>query len=138
MSHITESDVLNNARTFNAGRRWKKPGLLKANDSNLVNSQLVQDAITGMMAATGSSREVCEDALMRAHNLGEILTPQELADRLKVPESWVYEKQRSRCKNPIPSKPLGRYIRFDWDEVVKWLENMSNEEPVLSKPRGKK
>ncbi|MGI0133402.1 MAG: helix-turn-helix transcriptional regulator [Candidatus Micrarchaeaceae archaeon] len=58
--------------------------------------------------------------------LGEILTPEEVAERLKVPASWVYEKTRSRCKNPIPSKPLGRYVRFDWNEVVCWLEAQSN------------
>ena len=82
------------------------------------------------------NREDAEDALMRAHNPGEILTPNELAARLKVPVSWIYEKQRTRCKNPIPSKPKGRYVRFDWDEVTKWLENLSNAPGVSSKVSG--
>jgi excisionase family DNA binding protein len=52
----------------------------------------------------------------------DIITPEEVAARLKVPESWVYEKTRARCRNPIPCLRLGRYIRFDWNAVIKWLE----------------
>jgi excisionase family DNA binding protein len=74
----------------------------------------------------------------RARNLGEILTPEELAERLKVPVSWVYDKQRARCKNKIPSKPMGRYVRFDWDEVVEWLEGLSNIESTGAKEDRKK
>ena len=53
----------------------------------------------------------------------DILTPEELAARLKVPKSWVYEKTRSRDRNqnPLPCLRLGRYIRFDWTKVVEWL-----------------
>jgi excisionase family DNA binding protein len=52
----------------------------------------------------------------------DIITPEEVARRLKVPESWVYEKTRARCRNPIPCLRLGRYIRFDWNAVINWLE----------------
>jgi hypothetical protein len=55
-------------------------------------------------------------------NLGEILTPEELAQRLKVSLAWIKEKRRPRCPNPIPAIPIGKQIRFDWDSVVKWLE----------------
>jgi excisionase family DNA binding protein len=51
----------------------------------------------------------------------DILTPEEVAARLKVPDSWVYEKTRSRCRNPIPCLHIGRYIRFNWSAVVNWL-----------------
>jgi excisionase family DNA binding protein len=51
-----------------------------------------------------------------------ILTPEEVAARLKVPDSWVYEKTRARCRNPIPCLRLGRYVRFDWNAVISWLE----------------
>jgi hypothetical protein len=51
----------------------------------------------------------------------DIITPEEVAARLKVPESWVYEKTRARCRNPIPCLRLGRYIRFDWNAVIHWL-----------------
>ncbi len=51
----------------------------------------------------------------------DIITHEELAARLKVPDSWVYEKTRGRCRNPIPCLRLGRYVRFDWTAVATWL-----------------
>lgn len=58
----------------------------------------------------------------------DILTPEELAARLKVPDSWVYEKTRARCRNPIPCLRLGRYVRFDWNAVINWLSAASIQE----------
>jgi hypothetical protein len=54
--------------------------------------------------------------------IGEILAPEELAQRLKVSTAWITEKRRPRCPNPIPAIPIGKLIRFDWNRVVKWLE----------------
>lgn len=56
----------------------------------------------------------------------ELLTPAELAERLKVPVSWVRERTRSRDlqgDDVIPHLRLGRYIRFRWDspELRAWL-----------------
>jgi hypothetical protein len=55
-----------------------------------------------------------------------VLTPEELAERLKVPVSWVYENTRTRAKvrnlDPLPSIRLGKYLRFYWPEIEKWLE----------------
>jgi excisionase family DNA binding protein len=45
----------------------------------------------------------------------KLLTPDELADRLKVPVTWVYEQSR---KGIIPTHKIGRYIRFDLQEVI--------------------
>ncbi len=45
----------------------------------------------------------------------DLLTPEELADRLKIPLSWVYEQSR---QGNIPTHRLGRYIRFDLHEVL--------------------
>jgi hypothetical protein len=58
----------------------------------------------------------------------DLLTPQELADRLKLPLSWVYEKCRSNGKhgNPLPVLRCGRYLRFSWTEVVKWMRSNSH------------
>lgn len=44
-----------------------------------------------------------------------LLTPEELAERLKVPLSWVYEQSR---QGNIPTHRMGRYIRFDLREVI--------------------
>ena len=45
----------------------------------------------------------------------ELLTPEDLAKKLIVPLSWVYEQSRL---GKIPTHKLGRYIRFDLHEVL--------------------
>jgi excisionase family DNA binding protein len=59
----------------------------------------------------------------------DILTTEELAQRLKVPLSYIYEKQRPKHKNPIPTMKIGRYLRFDWAEVSAWLKSTSTAAP---------
>lgn len=60
---------------------------------------------------------------------GDILTPQELAKRLKVPISWVYKhvddvKQKDGTyMGRLPVLRCGHYLRFSWPEVVEWLRN---------------
>lgn len=54
----------------------------------------------------------------------DILTPEELAARLKVSKSWAYEQTRSRRwarGDSIPCLRIGKYVRFDWTKVVEWL-----------------
>jgi len=54
-----------------------------------------------------------------------LLTPAELAARLRVAESWVREKTRKRSRlrdaDPLPVVRLGKYVRFNWGEVEKWV-----------------
>jgi excisionase family DNA binding protein len=45
----------------------------------------------------------------------ELLTADELAAKLKVPKSWIYEQSR---QDNIPTHRLGRYVRFDLKEVI--------------------
>jgi len=47
----------------------------------------------------------------------DILTPEQLAKRLKVPVSWVYK----HSNNGLPTLRCGRYLRFSWQEVCEWL-----------------
>jgi Helix-turn-helix domain len=55
-----------------------------------------------------------------------ILTPQQVAERLQVKPSWVYEQTRTRSgvrnSDPLPYIKIGLYLRFDWRDVVAWLE----------------
>lgn len=51
---------------------------------------------------------------------GDILTPQELAERLKVPISWIYKKSAA---NGMPVLRCGHYLRFVWPEVCAWMRN---------------
>jgi excisionase family DNA binding protein len=49
------------------------------------------------------------------HKESGLLTPDELADKLRIPVSWAYEQSR---QGKIPTHRLGRYIRFDLQEVL--------------------
>jgi excisionase family DNA binding protein len=45
-----------------------------------------------------------------------LLDPEELAERLNVPLSWVYESSR---QGRIPTVRIGRYVRFKLSDVLK-------------------
>ena len=51
-----------------------------------------------------------------------LLTVEELAERLNLPESWIYAHTRKRSGDPIPGFRLGKYWRFREAEVLQWLE----------------
>lgn len=55
-----------------------------------------------------------------------VLTPEQLAERLQVKPSWIYEQTRNRSgarnPDPLPHIKMGLYLRFDWRDVVAWLE----------------
>jgi hypothetical protein len=55
-----------------------------------------------------------------------ILTPEQLAERLQVQVSFIYENTRARAgrrnPDPLPCIRMGKYLRFYWPEVEKWLE----------------
>jgi hypothetical protein len=52
----------------------------------------------------------------------EVLTAEELASRWRVPQSWIREGTRSRCKDVIPHYRLGKYTRFLWGspQLTEW------------------
>ena len=63
-------------------------------------------------------RDAVRDAIRETGleaNQNELLEPEELALKLKVPISWVYEQSR---QGNIPTHRIGRYIRFHLREVI--------------------
>jgi excisionase family DNA binding protein len=60
-------------------------------------------------------KEALREAAVANGHCTELLEPEELAARLKVPLSWVYEQSR---QGKIPTHRLGRYIRFDLHQVL--------------------
>jgi hypothetical protein len=82
--------------------------------SNNVSSFLIADAEESVSAAD-----------VRPEDL---LTIDELAARLKVEPSSLYEQTRSRAgrrnDDPLPHLRLGQRkgLRFYWPDVVRWLE----------------
>jgi hypothetical protein len=55
----------------------------------------------------------------------DLMTPQEVADWLKVKPSWVAEQVKERAqirsKNPLPHVRLGKYTRFSRMRIAEWL-----------------
>lgn len=50
----------------------------------------------------------------------EFITVGDLAKRLKVPASWVYQRTRLG-QEAIPHVKMGKYVRFNWNEVIAFL-----------------
>ena len=51
----------------------------------------------------------------------ELMTVQQVAELLQVPVSWVYGRLRKRSLEKLPGYRLGKYWRFDKEEVIAWL-----------------
>jgi excisionase family DNA binding protein len=51
----------------------------------------------------------------------ELMTVQQVAELLQVPVSWVYGHTRQRFVDRLPGYRLGKYWRFDKEEVLAWL-----------------
>ncbi len=69
-------------------------------------------------------REIVREEIKAAANGNghrvDLLTPEELAERMKLPVSWVYEQSR---QGNIPTHRLGRYLRFRLAEVLESQKN---------------
>jgi excisionase family DNA binding protein len=52
------------------------------------------------------------------------LTVQEAADLLRVPVSWLYERTRT---NSVPHVKLGKYLRFDREELTAWVDKLRRD-----------
>ena len=66
----------------------------------------------------------------------ELLTVGELADRLRVRASWIYQRTRVRGRDRLPHLKIGKYLRFEEQAVQSWLgrhrreyQNLSGETP---------
>jgi hypothetical protein len=59
----------------------------------------------------------------------DLMSPQEVADWLKVKPSWVKEQTRERAKvrskNPMPFARVGKYARFSRMRIAEWLAENS-------------
>ncbi len=55
--------------------------------------------------------------------LEKLHTVDEVADLLQVPRSWIYQRTRRRGADRLPHIKLGKYIRFEEDAVLAWLDH---------------
>ena len=54
-----------------------------------------------------------------------LLTVQEMAKRINVPESWIYQRTRLGQK-AIPHVRIGKYVRFNPDEVMAFFRKLGD------------
>jgi excisionase family DNA binding protein len=52
----------------------------------------------------------------------ELFTVEELAAKLKVPKSWIYERVRARKGLKLPHIKMGHYLRFERSAVDEFLK----------------
>ena len=62
----------------------------------------------------------------------DLLTPAQLADRLQVKPSWVFERTRARrsAGPPLPFMRVGKHLRFSWAAVSVWLTSTATTAPT--------
>ncbi len=53
--------------------------------------------------------------------MDNLLTAEELARRLNVPLSWIYDRTRKSGPERIPHYKIGKYVRFSESEVTDYL-----------------
>ncbi|RLC03059.1 MAG: DNA-binding protein [Deltaproteobacteria bacterium] len=53
----------------------------------------------------------------------QLLTLAEVAEKLNVGKSWVYQRT---TKGKIPHIKVGRFCRFRWSEVWAWLQEQNS------------
>jgi excisionase family DNA binding protein len=51
-----------------------------------------------------------------------LLTVHEVAEFLRVPASWVYERTRRRGKDRLPHVKVGKYLRFRLSDLQSYIE----------------
>ena len=58
----------------------------------------------------------------------ELVTIQEMAELLKVKQSWLYSRTMHTGANSIPRVKIGKYLRFNPGAVMQWIETQYNGE----------
>ena len=51
-----------------------------------------------------------------------LLTVHEVAELLRVPVSWVYERTRRRGIERLPHLKIGKYLRFCREDILGWID----------------
>jgi hypothetical protein len=51
----------------------------------------------------------------------DMLTPNDVAQMLRVPVSWVYKHTRVTCRDPLPHVKIGKYLRFFESDILGYL-----------------
>jgi excisionase family DNA binding protein len=63
----------------------------------------------------------------KSGDCSQLLTVEEAAELLRVPVSWVYGRMRKRSSERLPAYRLGKYWRFQEDEIRRWVQRQRAE-----------
>jgi excisionase family DNA binding protein len=55
-------------------------------------------------------------------------TPEQLAEKLNVHKSWIYARTRESGPDAMPRVKVGKYVRFEEEKVMEWLEKQNQKE----------
>ena len=69
----------------------------------------------------GAIQEMASAVASDAPKLGLLLTPEEAAELLRVPRSWIYQHVRRRSLDRIPFVKIGRYVRIRKVDLVNYI-----------------
>ena len=72
-----------------------------------------------------SSKSVAPQPVSQANKL---LTVKQLAEALNVPSSWIYQQTRLGPQ-VIPFVRVGKYLRFDLEQVMAFFKNKGSRGP---------
>lgn len=56
------------------------------------------------------------------------VTVRAVAQFLSVTTSWVYSRTYRGASDPLPYKRVGKWLRFDLDEVARWVDERTATE----------
>jgi excisionase family DNA binding protein len=68
-------------------------------------------------------KQLGRDQVALTQERNELLTVKEVAELLRVPVSWVYDRTRKRSLDRLPGIRLGKYWRFRQGEVLAWVDS---------------
>jgi excisionase family DNA binding protein len=74
-----------------------------------------------MDSVSGDTYAKIGDDMQQITPLPDLLTVHDVADYLRVPVGWVYERTR---KGGIPTRKVGRHVRIPKAEFLVWLERL--------------
>ena len=105
------------------GRMNPEAGTEKHDAKQAAESLAVDPAARARVNPLCQRGEVQETVEQPSTVSRQLMNITELAGRLGVPKSWIYE--RTRCNGPerIPHLKMGKYLRFDPESEAfkKWL-----------------
>jgi excisionase family DNA binding protein len=74
-------------------------------------------------------RNLSDTSIHLAESGDTLITVSELARRLKVPKSWVYDRTRQGGPDHLPHYRLGKYVRFSITEVLAHIRKEEDQSP---------